>query len=241
MKHLNQKRVSPFLFLVLTTILIGCNFVAGSPPTQQPAIAPPTIPDTEQAIPTITSIVPPAVEATSTTALFSMEIVGETGTATLITVPFVNATSTPITIPIVRATSTSTPITLVFAEATSTFTPIAPPPPPATPEPLWVEPVISPTDQLTQVIVVYIGYGEEVTVTTEAGEFTVTGDFNAYTNPAKVEITLLPNTVNHLEVTAKVRIIDAGNGYTYGGYTLRTTSDRQGASLTIIQGTPPSP
>jgi len=101
-----------------------------------------------------------------------------------------------------------------------------------------VDPVTSPTVQLTQVITVYIGNGEEVTVETESGTFIVTGQFNHHTTPAKVEITLLPNTVHHLEVTAKVRSGLTGPGNcTYGGYILRTTSDRNGAPLVIAQGT----
>jgi len=100
-----------------------------------------------------------------------------------------------------------------------------------------VDPVISPTDQLTQVITVYIGNGEEVTVETESGTFTVTGQFNHYTAPAQVEITLLPNTVHHLEVAAKVRSGLTGPGdCTYGGYVLRTRNDKNGAPLVIAQG-----
>ena len=119
--------------------------------------------------------------------------------------------------------------------STITITPTFCPPP--TPEPLWVDPVISPTDQLTQMITVYIGNGEEVTVETESGTFKVTGQFNHHTTPAKVEITLLPNTVHHLEVTAKVGSGLTGPGdCTYGGYILRTTSDRNGAPLVIAQG-----
>ena len=103
-----------------------------------------------------------------------------------------------------------------------------------TAEPLWVEPVTSPTDELSQTIVVRIGYGEEVTVVTESGTFTATGNFDAYSNPALVEITLLPNTVHNLQVSARVRTITTG-GCPYGGYTLTTTTDRQGAPLTIVQ------
>jgi hypothetical protein len=104
---------------------------------------------------------------------------------------------------------------------------------------LWVEPVTSPTDQLTQVITVHIGNGEEVTVITESGAFTVTGKFNAYTSPALVEIALIPNTEHHLQVLAKVRIIPRSSGCNYEGvYTLSTTKDRQGAPLTIIQVAP---
>lgn len=113
--------------------------------------------------------------------------------------------------------------------------------PQATAEPFWVDPVTSPTDQLTQVITVHIGKGEEVTVVTESGTFTVTGDFSYDINPAFVEIALLPDTVHHLEVTAKVR---RGPGSSpvencmYGGYTLSTTTDRKGDPLIIVQGKP---
>ena len=100
-----------------------------------------------------------------------------------------------------------------------------------------MDPVISPTDQLAQVITVYIGNGEEVTIETESGTFTVTGQFNHHTNPAVLEITLLPNTVHHLEVTAKVRSGLTGPGdCTYGGYILRTTNDKNGVPLVIVQG-----
>jgi hypothetical protein len=102
-----------------------------------------------------------------------------------------------------------------------------------TAEPLWVEPVKSPTDQLTQVITVYIGYGVEVTITTESGTYTATGNFDAYTTPAVVEIDLLSNTINHIQVTAKV--MSGGNGCTYS-YTLTTTRDKKGDPLEIVQG-----
>jgi hypothetical protein len=81
---------------------------------------------------------------------------------------------------------------------------------------------------------VRIGNGEEVTVETESGTFTVRGRFNAYSNPARVAITLLPDTVHHLRVTARVATITQG-GCLYGGYTLGTTTDAQGAPLTILQ------
>ena len=122
-------------------------------------------------------------------------------------------------------TFTSTPES---ASPTETFCPVG------TAEPLWVEPVTSPTDKLSQTIVVRIGYGEEVTVITESGTFTATGNFDAYANPALVEITLLPNTIHNLQVSARVRTITTG-GCPYGGYTLTTTTDRQGAALTIVQ------
>ena len=71
----------------------------------------------------------------------------------------------------------------------------------ATPEPFRVEPVISPTDQLSQVINVVIGNGESVTITTQAGTFTGTDDA-----PFSVNVTLLPNTTNYLKVVAFLRL-----------------------------------
>ncbi len=101
-----------------------------------------------------------------------------------------------------------------------------------TPEIFFVEPVTSPTDQLTQVINVHIGLGEKVTVITESGTFIDTE------SPFQVEISLLPNTVHHLEVIGTVRTVVHENGCVYGGYSLRTTSDSQHAPLTIRQGNP---
>ncbi len=111
---------------------------------------------------------------------------------------------------------------------TPTFCPVN------TPEPLWVEPVTSPTDQFTQVITVSLGNGESVSVAAESGTFTVTGSFNAYSQPALVEMALLPNTTHHLRVTGKVRVIKS-NGCVYGGYTLSTIWDRFGGPLVITQ------
>ena len=136
---------------------------------------------------------------------------------------------TPSPIPSPTFTETAQPV------YTLTITPTFCPPP--TPEPLWVDPVASPTDQLTQVITVYIGNGEEVTIETESGTFTVKGTFNHHSNPAIIEITLLPDTVHHLKVTAWVKPgLHGFNDCAYRGYTLSTTTDRNGAPLTITQG-----
>lgn len=133
--------------------------------------------------------------------------------------------------PIPSSTFTET----VQPASTITITPTFCPPP--TPEPLWVEPVTSPTDSLTQVITVHVGYGVEVTVAAESGTFTQTGSFSAYGDPALVEITLLPDTVHHLKVTATVRSIalTGPDNCTYG-YTLTTAMDRNGVPLIIVQG-----
>jgi len=172
------------------------------------------------------------------------------GTATAVpTLQVATASATAVSyVTAALPTQTETPTFTAPPAATDTFTPTPEPAastaestsptetvcPFGTAEPLWVEPVTSPTDKLSQTIVVRIGYGEEVTVVTESGTFTATGNFDAYSNPALVEITLLPNTVHNLQVSARVRTITTG-GCPYGGYTLTTTTDRQGAPLTIVQ------
>lgn len=129
---------------------------------------------------------------------------------------------------------------LVIEQQAGTITPtptVSPTPtrcPSTTPEPLWVEPVISPTDLLTQTITVRIGNGEAVTVTAESGVFTATGSFSAYGNPARVTIDLLAGVTHNLEVQARVRKIEQA-GCTYGGYTLSTARDRYGQPLVIEQ------
>jgi hypothetical protein len=106
--------------------------------------------------------------------------------------------------------------------------------PVATPEPLWVDPVTSPTDQFTQVITVYLGNGEAVTIVAESGTFTTAGSFGASSNPALVNVALLSNMIHHLRVFGTVRVVEH-NGCFYGGYTLETTKDRFGAALVIEQ------
>jgi hypothetical protein len=115
--------------------------------------------------------------------------------------------------------------------ATSTATVTAAPIncPQATPEFLWVEPVTSPTNQLTQTVTVHMGNLEVVTITTESGAFTATGQ------PAHVEVALLPDRNHHLQVVARVAEIWSG-GCRYGGYTLDTRRDRNGNLLIIEQG-----
>lgn len=102
--------------------------------------------------------------------------------------------------------------------------------PVATPEFFMVEPVTSPTDQLSQVITVDLGNGEAITITTESGAFTA--PFDVF--PKEIEITLLPDTTHNLTVEGKVREVVQGQ-CTYGGYTLRTTTDRYGDPLVIEQ------
>jgi hypothetical protein len=105
--------------------------------------------------------------------------------------------------------------------------------PVATPEFFSVEPVTSPTDQLSQIITVDLGNGEAITVTSESGTFGAPFD----TFPKTIEIPLLPNTTHNLTVEGHVREIIQG-GCTYGGYTLTTTTDRYGDPLVIEQRQP---
>ena len=91
--------------------------------------------------------------------------------------------------------------------ATATSTPTATPNcalnPPPTPEPLWVDPVTSPTSLLSQTLKVYLGRGREITVSSEAGVTTVNGTFLS-TTPALVTIPLLPNITHNLLVQGRV-------------------------------------
>lgn len=101
--------------------------------------------------------------------------------------------------------------------------------PRATPEFFTVEPVTSPTDQLTQVITVDLGNGEAITVTSESGVFSA--PFDAF--PKEITIDLLPNMTHNLTVEGRVKEVAQGD-CTYGGYTLSTTMDRNGAPLQIV-------
>jgi hypothetical protein len=100
-----------------------------------------------------------------------------------------------------------------------------------------VEPVTSPTDLLSQWITIHVGYGTEVTISTESGTFTVTGSFGVYADPALVEIALLPDTVHHLDVSARIQP-PPQQDCAFSSYTRQTTQDRNGALLVIVQGKP---
>ncbi len=100
----------------------------------------------------------------------------------------------------------------------------------ATPEFFLVEPVTSPTDELSQIITVDLGNGETITITSESGVVAV--PFDAF--PKEIEIPLLPDTTHNLTVEGRVREIVQGD-CVYGGYTLSTTTDRNGGELIIEQ------
>jgi hypothetical protein len=113
---------------------------------------------------------------------------------------------------------------------TSTATPC----PLATQEPLWVDPVTSPTELLTQTIVIRAGNSEWAQVDTGFAVYTVTGSFNPSGNPAEIEIDLMPAQLHLLEVCSRVKVIEHGE-CVYGGYTMSTRYDRNGKRLEILQ------
>jgi len=134
-------------------------------------------------------------------------------------------------VPLSTLTPTASATDPQTAEFTPSMTPTATRCPRATQELLSVDPVTSPTDQFSQTITVHMGNMEWVKIVTESGTFTATGT-------GSVEISLLPDTVHHLEVMAKVRKVVGWQGCAYGNYVMTTTRDRQGAPLTIVQGEP---
>jgi len=221
-----------------TTLVIGIFMLIGAActPAASPIPVPSaTVPATLEASPTSTQTSTHLPTGTPTLTATATAKPSETQPSVLIpTFSAPSATVRPTRTQTQTISSTATPTATTDLQATGTAPPPTPFCPIATAEPFWVEPVTSPTDQLSQVIVVRIGNGEEVTVATESGTFTVTGNFG----PFLVEISLLPNTEHHLEVSAKVRTIPSSNGCIYGGYTLRTTSDRHGNPLIIVQGEP---
>jgi len=100
-----------------------------------------------------------------------------------------------------------------------------------------VDPLTSPTDQLSQVVHILPGLYDEALVETESGVFS--GAFNG-AEGARVEVKLLPNTIHHLKVTVHVRRSTAG-GCSSGGYSMIVFTDLQGQPLEIIQGKPAVP
>lgn len=237
MKRFTHKQTVIFFVVLITTLplLVGCFPAAANETNQKDNSSSPTLTKTEQPTktlgPTVSSTVTESPLPTLTLTLTESPTIQPSPQPIDTNIPIVLPTKTKPKQPVASTatpTSSSTPISSWTPTATATFCP-AP-----TPEPLWVEPVTSPTDQSSQVITVYVGWGTEVTVITESGTYTVTGDFNAYANPALVQISLLPGITNHLEVKAEVRS-PGDNGCTYG-YILSTTQDRKGNPLEIVQG-----
>ncbi len=129
----------------------------------------------------------------------------------------------------VRALS-PTPNSRPLDTPTNTPTPC----PKATAEPMAVEPVITLTQEFSQTIIIRLGNGEVVTVTSESGVYSKADSFGFVSNPALVDIWLLPNTTHHLAVYGKVRQVNV-DGCLYGGYTLFRDVDRNYNPLVITQ------
>jgi hypothetical protein len=150
-------------------------------------------------------------------------------------------TRTP-TLQIAVVSPTLPPPTTALPSPTPTGTPTATPSPsptagcpsPATPEPLWVNPVVSPTNLLSQKISVLLGRGREITVVSEAGTFAQQGDFSTG-QPVQFDIPLVPNTTNNLLVRGRVEYFPGCF------YTLETRNDREGNPLVIVQTAAPNP
>ena len=234
-----------FLFFTLT-LLVSCMPAATREANQQSFVSSSTGSETAQTTSTYTQ---PAVSIYSETAqpsqIFTSTVLptaSPTARPTQTFMPIIASTvfkpprSTRVFTPTTSLTTAAAPTMTETAQPTGTAEPDPTVCPIATQEAFSVEPVTSPTDQLTQIITVYIGNGEEVRIVTESGTFTVTGDFNI--SAAMVEIALLPDTEHHLEVIAKVRQVSGWNNCIYGGYTLSTRTDKMGAPLIIIQGAP---
>lgn len=102
--------------------------------------------------------------------------------------------------------------------------------------PLWVDPVLSPTSELSQTVTALFG-GHTVTVTAESGIFVdpTAGEPVSGLGTFAVDIDLLPNTAHHLEVAGTVPDSVTSPGCIWPSYTLHTTQDRNGAPLIIEQ------
>lgn len=153
----------------------------------------------------------------------ALNMPGAQPTATVVAAA-ATATAPPATATATTAAPTATIEPTLAPSATATVSCGSP----ATPEPLWVDPVISPTDQASQDVSVTVGRGVEITVVSEAGTVHLPGTFTI-AQPVVITVPLALNTTNHLVVSAKIE-------YAPGCfYTLQTRTDRQGAPLTIVQ------
>ena len=251
MKSLTQKWVMISFRLFALTMLASCTPAARAQPDPQLPVPSPTITEIGRLIRTFTPTASTKILEALQPSAFPTVSNTAPPTLTFSPIPSLKPPVSDQPTQTFAATASQAPTETVqptpsfTLTASPTLTLTETPPPTPTPtrcpmptqERLWVDPVTSPTDELSQSIVVSIGHGEEVTVVTESGTFTVQGNFV----PFRVEIPLLPNTVHHLEVIAKVRKVTGSGGCIYGGYTMRTTRDRSGAPLTIVQGDPVPP
>jgi hypothetical protein len=107
-----------------------------------------------------------------------------------------------------------------------------PPCPTMDPQYVYVEPVISPTDLLTQTITARLDYAVWIKVLAESGTFTMTRSTSGHS----VVMRLLPDVAHHLEVAGRWQFrADCP------WFTTQTSRDRNGDALIIVQGDPPTP
>jgi len=109
--------------------------------------------------------------------------------------------------------------------------PLYPCPVPTQELPPEVDPVVSPTNLMTQTIIARFNNAEAMTVYVESGSFWTQCSWPS----CSVTILLKPNTINHITVAAKYKLIIDSQGCTYGGYTITTQQDRFGNPLDIEQ------
>lgn len=138
-------------------------------------------------------------------------------------------TPTPTITPILTSTARKTPT----RTPTRTQTPATPTDfcPQSTPEPLYVESVISPTNLQTQDVRIYSYRFDWIQIEYEAGKVYANGPFGGIT---VIKISLLPETTHHLKVTVQVKGYTVGH-CVYPPYQLSTTVDKRGKPLVIHQ------
>jgi len=112
--------------------------------------------------------------------------------------------------------------------STNTVCPLATSVPPPS-----VQPVVSPTNALSQVISVAGSSASWTKVTVSVAAGGTTTSYVDTVAPFDITINLSPNTTHNLTVSAVVPI--SSSGCQYGGYTVSTTRDRLGNPLTIVQ------
>jgi len=205
-------------------------------PTPSPTVTASTSPTathtpTPAATPT-TSVTPSATASSTTTPTQTPTSLPTASVTTTPThSPSPTPTVTPTSSPSLTVTATPTNSPSPTATATTSPTPTGGCVPPPTLEPLWIDPVTSPTILLTQTLSIYLGNGRAITVTNEAGTVAITGTFNVVT-PTLVTVPLKPGVTNHLLVKGLVEYM------TGCFYILGTLYDRYGAPLNIVQQPP---
>lgn len=144
----------------------------------------------------------------------------------------------PETFP-VTVTSTPSATATATATKTATITPSITPTvmcPQPTQAAVWVEPVTSPSNLLTQEIVISAAGMDSASVSVGTTTYTQA----VTSSPARIVINLQPNTTHTLTVGAHIQKTTTSAGCTYGNYWVSATRDRLGGALTIVQSSGPT-